>query len=144
ENSDEPASNFFFAAGSNGGRLLVDLGEATDVKRIGSYSWHPASRGPQVYKLYRDNQQAESFNPRSARGDLKEADWTLIASVDTREGEDAEGGQYGVNIAGEKEAGLGKFRYLLFDVAPTETKTPFGQTFFSEIDIDDGREHEAP
>lgn len=144
ESSDEPASNFFFAAGSKGGRLLVDLGEATDVKRIGSYSWHPESRGPQVYKLYGHNDSAKRFDDALARGDLEESDWTLIADVDTRDGEEPEDGQYGVNIAGEKEEGLGKFRYLLFDVAPTETETPFGQTFFSEIDVDDGREHEAP
>jgi hypothetical protein len=28
---------------------------------------------------------------------------------------------------------LGKFRYLLFDVVPTETDDPWGNTFFSEI-----------
>ncbi|WP_428307427.1 basic secretory protein-like protein [Lacipirellula sp.] len=143
--ADEPASNFFFAPGSNGGRLLVDLGESTGVKKISSYSWHPQSRGPQVYKLYGDKQRAKSFDVASAGHDeLAEADWQLIASVDSRPEEGDEGGQHGVNITGPKGRDLGTFRYLLFDIAPTEMKTPFGQTFFSEIDVDDGREHEAP
>ena len=36
---------------------------------------------------------------------------------------------------------MGKYQYLLFEVARTESETPFGNTFFSEIDVDDGREH---
>ena len=143
--ADEPGSNFFFGPGSKGGRLLIDLGDATAVKRVNSYSWHPESRGPQVFKLYGDNQKSKSFDVASAsKDDLAESDWTLIAEVDTRQGEDELGGQHGASIAGEKGRGLGKHRYLLFDVSPTETETPFGQTFFSEIDVDDGREHEPP
>ena len=36
---------------------------------------------------------------------------------------------------------LGTFRYLLFDVARTGWHERFDQTFFSEIDVDDGQEH---
>jgi hypothetical protein len=35
-NADDPRENFFFAAGSEGGRLLVDLGEETAIKRVNS------------------------------------------------------------------------------------------------------------
>jgi hypothetical protein len=49
---DQPRANFFFAPGSDGGRILLDLGEAVDVKQVNTYSWHPAARGPQVYTLY--------------------------------------------------------------------------------------------
>ena len=38
---------------------------------------------------------------------------------------------------------LGKYRYLLFDVSRTEATDPFGNTFFSEIDVDDGKAREA-
>ena len=44
------------------------------------------------------------------------------------------GGQYGVSVTNSSGA-LGKFRYLLFDVVPTETDDPWGNTFFSEIDV---------
>jgi hypothetical protein len=32
---DQPDANFFFAAGSEGGRILVDLGQASEVKQPG-------------------------------------------------------------------------------------------------------------
>ena len=46
---DQPRSNFFFAQGTEGGRLLLDLGEATDVLQVNTYSWHQGTRAPQVY-----------------------------------------------------------------------------------------------
>src|SRR6266705_2836984 len=49
---DQPAENFFFGQRTDGGRLLIDLGSAITIKQINSYSWHPDTRGPQVYKLY--------------------------------------------------------------------------------------------
>lgn len=60
--------------------------------------------------------------------------WKLLATVDTRPKDGKPGGQYGVSITGSSGA-LGKFRYLLFDVVPTETDDPWGNTFFSEIDV---------
>jgi hypothetical protein len=143
--ADEPGSNYFFAAGTEGGRLLVDLGEATAIQQLNSYSWHPESRGPQVYKLYGENRRAKEFDVASASdAKLEEAGWKLLASVDSRPAEGELGGQHGVSIAAANGRSLGKYRYLLFEVAPTETETPFGQTFFSEIDVDDGRKHEPP
>ena len=49
---DEPPANFFFRAGSRGGRIGVDLGAALEVGAVNTYSWHPGGRGPQVYTLY--------------------------------------------------------------------------------------------
>jgi hypothetical protein len=40
---DEPSENFFFHSGTDGGRLLVDLGNAIDIKQVNTYSWHPAA-----------------------------------------------------------------------------------------------------
>lgn len=50
---DAPRDNFFFQAGTAGGRLLVDLGAAIEIKQINTYSWHSNTRGPQVYSLCR-------------------------------------------------------------------------------------------
>ena len=50
--ADEPAENFFFAAGTPGGRLAIDLGRPIAIEQVNTYSWHPSTRGPQVYTLY--------------------------------------------------------------------------------------------
>ncbi|HEX2473412.1 MAG TPA: basic secretory protein-like protein [Lacipirellulaceae bacterium] len=143
-NEDEPDANFFFAAGSEGGRILVDLGEAIEIQKINTYSWHPNTRGPQVYKLYVADSADNDFNPdgrRTRRGDPTEAGWKLAAEVDTRPSEGEPGGQYAVSIADAAGGALGKHRYLLFDISRTESDDPFGNTFFSEIDIIDGKEY---
>lgn len=37
---DQPGANFFFNAGTEGGRLLIDLGSVINVKQVLTYSWH--------------------------------------------------------------------------------------------------------
>src|SRR6266550_2859772 len=82
---DEPAENFFFNAGTEGGRLRVDLGKVIEIKQINTYSWHPNTRGPQVYKLYAADGKAPGFDPAPKNGtDPQKAGWTPVASVDTR------------------------------------------------------------
>lgn len=130
--ADEPAQNFFFAAGMTGGRILVDLGRLTEIKQVNTYSWHPNTRGPQVYKLYASDGAATNFNSRPARGvELEKAGWKLIATVDTRA---KGGGQHAVSIS-DANGILGQYRSLLFDIAPAETDDNFGNTFYSEIDV---------
>jgi hypothetical protein len=134
---DQPAANFFFAAGSEGGRLLVDLGSAIDIKQVNTYSWHPGERGPQVYGLYAADGSAAGFNAQPKKGtDPQTCGWKLIAQVDTRPQQGEAGGQYGVSVS-DSAGVLGKYRYLLFDVSRTDSGSPFGQTFFSEIDVVD-------
>ena len=134
---DQPAASFFLRGGTDGGRLLVDLGSVIDVARVSTYSWHRDVRAPQVYRLYASDGKAADFNAQPKRpADPAKAGWKLIASVDTRPKDGAPGGQYGVSIA-DAAGSLGSARYFLFDIAPTETADPFGQTFFSEIDIID-------
>jgi hypothetical protein len=134
---DQPAENFFFAAGTEGGRLLVDLGHTVEIRQVNTYSWHPGPRGPQVYQLYAADGSAGSFTSQPKRGsDPATCGWTLLAKVDTRGPEKEAGGQFGVSV--RDSAGLiGTYRYLLFDVARTEETDPFGNTFFSEIDVVD-------
>jgi len=52
---DQPAANVFFTAGTGGGRFRIDLGKALEIAQINTYSWHPGSRGPQVYRLRQRN-----------------------------------------------------------------------------------------
>ena len=134
---DQPSENFFFNAGTQGGRLLVDLGSPLELKQVNTYSWHPNTRGPQVYKLYASDGQGGDFNAKPKRGnDPLKCGWTLIAKVDTRPKTGDGGGQYGVSIS-DTDGAIGKYRYLLFDMAVTETDDDFGNTFYSEIVVID-------
>jgi len=132
---DEPRSNFFFKAGDSGGRFLMDLGRAIAIKQVNSYSWHSDSRAPQIYNLYASDGADADFNPSpDAKTHPAGCGWKLIATVDTTAQYGDDGGQYGVSIA-DPDGSLGKFRYLLFEVIETEVDDPFGNTFFSEVDV---------
>ncbi|HSY73841.1 MAG TPA: hypothetical protein VK810_00080, partial [Dongiaceae bacterium] len=132
---DQPDANFFFAADSQGGRFQVDLGGVIAIKQVNSYSWHPNTRGPQVYKLYASDGKADGFNAQPDNGvNPEKVGWKLIAKVDTRPKDDTGGGQYGVSIS-DSDGAIGKYRYLLFDCATTESDDSNGNTFYSEIDV---------
>lgn len=134
---DEPRKNFFFAAGTDGGRIRIDLGEVLPVKRVGSYSWHVSTRAPQVYILYAADGTAAGFDAEPKKGvDPVSCGWRRVASVDTRAHGRADGGQHGVAIT-DTSGVIGTFRFLLFDIARTEDHDPFGNTFYSEIDVVD-------
>ncbi|HLB72543.1 MAG TPA: family 16 glycoside hydrolase [Sedimentisphaerales bacterium] len=134
---DQPARNFFFAPNTDGGRILVDLGGAAAVKQVNTYSWHPNTRGPQVYRLFVGDGKTEGFQPQPKRQtDPLKCGWILLASVDTQANDGTPGGQYAVSIS-DSTGEIGKFRYFLFDISRTEQADPFGNTFFSEIDIVD-------
>jgi hypothetical protein len=134
QEEDQPAENFFFNAGTPGGRLGLDLEKIIEIKQINTYSWHPSTRGPQVYKVYAADGKAENFKADSKGSDPEKAGWKLIAKVDTRDKEGGNGGQYGVSIS-DSEGSIGKYRYLLFEIAKTESDDEFGNTFYSEIDV---------
>jgi hypothetical protein len=132
---DQPEQNFFFNAGTEGGRLALDFGSAINIKQVNTYSWHPNTRGPQVYKLYGSDGSGKDFSAAPKKGtDPEKAGWKLIATVDTRPKTGEAGGQCGVSIAGDGAA-IGKYRYLLFDMSRTEADDEFGNTFYSEIDV---------
>ncbi|MCU0913417.1 MAG: basic secretory family protein [Planctomycetes bacterium] len=135
---DQPGENFFFNAGTAGGRLLVDLGAVIDIKQINTYSWHPGSRGPQVYTLYAGSGTVPGFEPQPKSGtDPQQCGWARIAQVDTRPRSGPDGGQYGVTIRDAADGIVGRYRYLLFEIARTERQDGFGNTFYSEIDVVD-------
>lgn len=132
---DDPGSNFFFAQGLDGGRLVLDLGRTLTVKQINTYSWHSDTRAPQVYFLYAADGSARGFSPVPKRQlDPENAGWDFVAAVDTRREAGDGGGQYGVSISADAGS-LGRYRYFLLDIRRTERDDPFGNTFYSEIDV---------
>ncbi len=134
---DQPADNFFFRAGTDGGRIQIDLGKVISVKQVNTYSWHAGTRGPQVFKLYASDGAAGGFNPAPKKGtDPLTCGWKLVASVDTRPKDGDGGGQHAVSIS-DTDGALGKFRHLLLDISQTESRDAFGNTFFGEIDVID-------
>lgn len=134
---DEPSANFFFAQGRDGGRIQIDLGTNTIISQINTYSWHGGSRGPQVYVLYASPGTAAGFKAEPKRGtDPQTCGWQQLAKVDTRPSDGQIGGPHGVSVT-DHAGNLGRFRFLLFDISRTEDHDPFGNTFFSEIDVVD-------
>jgi hypothetical protein len=129
---DEPGANVFFRAGSSGGRFRMDFGSPIEIAQVNTYSWHPNSRGPQLYKLYAADGSDPKFNPDPKRGvDPASCGWKFIALVSTLPESGEDGGQYAASVSGD----LGKHRYLLFDVYVTELYDNWGNTFYSEIDV---------
>ena len=132
---DQPQANFFWNAGTGGGRLQIDLGSVIDIAQVNTYSWHPNTRGPQVYRLWASDGANPDFNPApKTKVDLATHGWKLITVVDTRSKDGDDGGQFGVSIV-DSRGSLGRFRFLLFDCYVTETADEFGNTFYSEIDV---------
>ncbi len=88
--------------------------------------------------MYAANGMEADFDPAPKAGvDPAQHGWILVANVDTRPTENnSEGGQHGVTISNSDDV-IGQFRYLLFDIAKTEDRDPFGNTFYSEIDVVD-------
>jgi len=128
---DEPGANVFFRAGSSGGRFSMDFTSPIDIARVNTYSWHPNSRGPQLYKLYAADGSDPKFNADPKRGiDPTSCGWKLIALVSTLPDQGEDGGQYAASVSD-----VGKYRYLLFDCYVTELYDNWGNTFYSEIDV---------
>ncbi len=128
---DEPAANVFFRAGSSGGRFRMDFTTPIDIAQVNTYSWHPNSRGPQLYKLYAADGSDPKFNASPKRGvDPASCGWKFIALVSTLPDSGDGGGQYAASVSN-----VGKYRYLLFDCYVTELYDNWGNTFYSEIDV---------
>lgn len=133
---DVPGANFFFAQGTQGGRVLVDLTRPVRIHAVHIYSWHPAWRGPQVYEVYVSDGASPGFQARPPREvDPAQAGWRLLARIDTRPKAGTQpGGQHAVRISAV-QGDLGTYRYLLLEVFRTEDRDLFGHTFFSEMDV---------
>jgi len=132
---DSPQENFFFAGNTSARSIALDLGRSIELSEVTSYSWHTGGRSPQVYTLYGANDSVPglAWNRLEEQADPSKKGWTKIAKVDSRDARSL-GGQHACRIT-QKEGSLGTFRYLLFDIDSTDPRDPFGQTFFSEIDV---------
>lgn len=117
---DEPAACVF--SDDSNCRFVIELETPIDVRRISSFSWHKDDRARQRFRVF------GSLEAKPVEGDLDEAGWTHIASVDTADL--GVGGRHGASIANEDGSALGEFRFLLFDA----DKASAG-TFFTEIDV---------
>lgn len=132
---DQPKANFSFHSGAAGGRFLLDLGNAIEIKQINTYSWHAGPRGPQVYMLYAsDGAEPQFCAEPSGDVDPVTCGWRLLTTIDTRRGRGDGGGQYGVSI-NHPRGSIGRYRYLLFRCSATETDDDSGNTYYSEIDV---------
>ena len=132
---DDPGTNVFFSAGSSGGRFRMDLGTTIDIAQVNTYSWHPNSRGPQLYKLYAAEGSETNLELNPKRGiDPATRGWKFIATVNTLPQQGEDGGQYGASVT-DTSGSVGKYRYLLFDCYVTELYDNWGNTFYSEIDV---------
>ena len=132
---DEPGANVFFRAGSSGGRFRMDFGRSIEVLQVNTYSWHPNTRGPQLYKLYGADASDPKLNLDPKRGvNPATQGWKLIALVSTLSDRGEDGGQYAASVT-DPSGSLGKYRYLLFDCYVTELHDNWGNTFYSEIDV---------
>lgn len=136
--SDDPRSNFFFAQGSDGGRILVDLGKEIEVGSVVTYSWHRGSRAAQRYTLFGAGGEKQPEIPK--RPDEPGKEWSLIDKVDTSK---LAAGQHGVVLRSENSESLGTFRYLLFEIFANQSEGHFKETFFSEIDVIDAKAPEV-
>ncbi len=136
DNDDAPTQNFCFEAGTLEGRLKLDLGRAIEIKQIMTLSRHKSDRAPQVYTLYISDGNSPDFDPAPKIGiDPAKHGWTRWASVDSRPTQPGSaGGTYAVTLA-LAPGNLPKCRYLLFEIFPTETVDPFGNTFYSQISV---------
>jgi hypothetical protein len=132
---DSPTENFRFAIGTLEGRVRFDLGSVIPIAALRSYSWHANTRAPQLYRAYGADGTAPGFEPSPKFGtDPRKCGWTLIANVDTRPASGPPGGKHAVDIS-HRSGLLGQYRYLLFEMFPTETDDGNGNTFYSEIDV---------
>jgi hypothetical protein len=132
--ADDPGRCLFFAPGTDGGRLLLTLEQAEEIKQINTYSWHQSTRAPQVYTVYAyvgtgSPQPADLVRTKK----IEQQGWKKVIDVDTRTTQ----GSFGQHIASiaDTTGSLGSYRYLLLDMHSTTACSPFGNTFFCELDI---------
>lgn len=131
--SDDPRRCLFFAQGTDGGRLLITLDQPQELQQINTYSWHQAERAPQVYTVYAYVGTGAPQPEQLDRPVKPEAcGWKRLADVDTRPL-----GSQGQHIASisATEGSLGTYRYLLLEIRRTTEASPFGNTFFCELDL---------
>lgn len=139
---NSPAESVFFDNNASG-LLLLDLGQVTSVSKINTYSWHqspdPANRvrAVQKFTLY----GYDGDQPPPTDGHLSEAGWVQLARVNSDDFFNVmqpidRPAQQACSISGANGP-IGRYRYLLWAVEPTQSKNPqfFNNTFYAEFDV---------
>ena len=140
--ADSPSESVFFANNATG-LLLLDLGRALSVTKINTYSWHQNKdaenrfRAVQRFTLYGF---AGDVLP-ATDGALAEAGWIQLARVNSddffRVAQPLDRpAQQACSITGAQGT-VGRFRYLLWEVEPTQVRKPsvMNNTFYGEFDV---------
>ncbi|MHC5057284.1 MAG: GH92 family glycosyl hydrolase [Planctomycetota bacterium] len=105
------------------GRIVLDMGGDTGVRRVNTYSWHRSDRAPQRFVLYG---MADGAKP-DPKAKALELSWMKIAEVDSRRL-----GPGGKHVSSVRMAGR-RLRYLLWVMAAPNAA---GQgSFLTEIDV---------
>jgi hypothetical protein len=130
---DDPLQSAFFQTGQNGS-FLVDLGQAIDIARINSYSWHQhdlikehRERAQQRFTLY----GFAGEQPPDPTLPPEEAGWTRLARVNSDQffrinDRLDRPAQQACSITAAKGS-IGRYRYLLWEIKRN--------TFFGEFDV---------
>lgn len=147
DEQDQPSKNFFLSGRS--GWLLLEWEESISVQALQLYSWHPGARRAQKYRVWApgqdtDLEQLKSRTPRLGRGEsLEEAGWKSIAEVETSQVDDA--GPDNSPLATQvKWAEPLATSLLLVELEIPNAENRQSGTFYSELDVIDGQQHEMP
>lgn len=141
--ADAPLEAVFFEENGRGG-FFFDLGRATAIRKVNSFSWHRSRfasentvRATQKYTLwgYAGDEPPSAGEPSASRG------WDRIARINTDSFFDVatprdRPAQQACSITSETGS-LGRYRFLLFMVEPTPAAhdDDIDHTFYGEIDI---------
>lgn len=139
---NSPAESVYFDNNASG-LLLLDLGRCTTLSKINTYSWHQSPdpenrvRAVQKFTLY-------GFNGDTAPpldGVLTENGWVQLARVNSDDFFHVmrpidRPAQQACSITGTLGT-IGRYRYLLWLVEPTQSKHPqfTNNTFYAEFDV---------
>lgn len=139
---DSPAESVFFDNDASGA-LLLDLGQSVSISKVNTYSWHQSRivedrvRAVQKFTLY----GYDGETPPSVAGNLDVAGWVQVARVNSdsffRVMQPADRpAQQVCSITGAQGA-IGRYRFLLWVVEPTEAIDPRfrNNTFYAEFDV---------
>ena len=139
---NSPAESVFFDNNASG-LLLLDLGRVVALSKINTYSWHQSPdavnrvRAVQKFTLYGF---AGEVAP-GTEGVLTENGWVQLARVNSDDffhvmNPVDRPAQQACSITGALGA-MGRYRYLLWAVEPTQGKNPqfLNNTFYTEFDV---------